>query len=77
MRVKKYEMIREIFNSCSGNQMRDVDISEIETDDPDTFVRQFLTGKNISCEKLVKDEKTIIFDISIDALKQRISFMEL
>ena len=32
--MKHYEMIWEIFNNCSGNQMRDVHIEEVETDDP-------------------------------------------
>ncbi len=30
----RYELIREIFNQCSGNQMRDVFASSVETDDP-------------------------------------------
>ncbi len=30
---RQYEMIREIFNSCSGNQMRDVHFEEVETED--------------------------------------------
>ena len=32
--MAEYELVREIQNSCSGNQMRDVFFDEIETDDP-------------------------------------------
>jgi hypothetical protein len=49
-----YEMIREIFNLCSGNQMRDVFESEVETDNLDAYVKQYLVGKTVRCEKSVK-----------------------
>ena len=35
-----YEVIRNIENSCSNNQMRDVFYEEIETDDPEQWLRQ-------------------------------------
>ena len=35
----EYELVHEIKNSCPNNQMRDVFIEEIETDDPVAFVR--------------------------------------
>jgi predicted RNA-binding protein len=72
--VKKYEMIREIFNSCGNSRMRDVDIREIETDDPDTAVKEFLSGKNVSCEKLTANDGTVIFDINADGLNQRVTY---
>lgn len=37
-----YEVVREIENSCSRNQMRDVFFDEIETDDPLEAVRGLL-----------------------------------
>ena len=37
-----YEVVREIENSCSRNQMRDVFFDEIETDDPLEAVRRLL-----------------------------------
>jgi hypothetical protein len=75
--MKKYEMIREIFNSCDNNKMRDVDIREIWTDDVDASVKQFLGGKDVQCEKFVKNDGTVIFEINADGLNQRVSFMEL
>ena len=35
-----YEVIRNIENNCKQNQMRDVFFEEIETDDPDLWIRQ-------------------------------------
>ncbi|MDR2795377.1 MAG: hypothetical protein LBB47_01545 [Spirochaetaceae bacterium] len=69
-----YEMIREIFNLCSGNQMRDVFVSEIETDDLDSYVKQYLVGKEVSCEKSVNESGGAVYDIVTDELKQRLTF---
>jgi CRISPR/Cas system-associated protein endoribonuclease Cas2 len=73
--VKSYELIREIFNSCSGN-VRDVDISEIQTDDIEAVVKQFLNGENVRYERYVKNKQTVIFDIDADGLRQRLTFTE-
>ncbi|MDR2659009.1 MAG: hypothetical protein LBC27_03345 [Spirochaetaceae bacterium] len=69
-----YEMIREIFNQCSGNQMRDVFVSEIETDNLDAYVKQYLVGKEISCEKSQNEDGAVVYDIITDDLKQRLTF---
>ena len=34
---KCYETVWEIFNECANNQMRDIFIDEIETDDTDAY----------------------------------------
>lgn len=72
----RYEMIREIFNKCSGNQMRDVFIDNIETDDPEKYVKNLLEGKEVIIEKDVLKDGTIIFDVDIAGLRQRFSFTE-
>ena len=48
------EVVREIENQCANNQMRDVFFEEIETDDPVSWVRGFLKGKDV---ELTVDEK--------------------
>ncbi|MDR3170261.1 MAG: CooT family nickel-binding protein [Treponema sp.] len=75
--VKKYEMVREIFNSCANNQMRDVDIRDVETDDVDASVQEFLTGEHVHSEKIVQDNGIVVFDINTDGLQQRVTFTEL
>ena len=40
--MARYEVVREIQNECANNQMRDVFFNEIETDDPEGYVRGLL-----------------------------------
>ena len=72
----QYERIREIFNSCDNSQMRDVKIEEIECDDIDSDVLQFCNGKDVRCNKVDRKDGAI-FDLNVDGLIQRISYMEL
>lgn len=74
--MKRYEMIREIFNSCSGNQMRDVFFTEVESDDLDAVVKQFCEGSVIECDRLDNPDGTVVFDLNTDGIHQRISFCE-
>lgn len=41
----EYELVHEIKNQCPNNQMRDIFIEEVETDDPEAFVRARLKGR--------------------------------
>ena len=41
----EYELVHEIKNHCPNNQMRDIFIEEVETDDPEAFVRARLKGR--------------------------------
>jgi len=44
----QYELVREIQNLCPNNQMRDIFFDEVETDDPQEYVRSFLRGKAVN-----------------------------
>lgn len=44
--MAEYELVREIQNLCRNNQMRDVFITEIETDDPVSYVKTFLKASD-------------------------------
>lgn len=72
--MREYEAVWEIFNQCSNNQMRDVFIEEIETDDVEEYVRKKFKGKEVTYEKSVIEDGTIIFDILASGMKQRYSF---
>jgi hypothetical protein len=74
---KKYEMIREIFNSCSGNQMRDVDVQEIETDDVDAYLARLYAGEHYTSKRNVSENGVVVFDIDASGLVQRVSFTEI
>lgn len=73
----KYEMLREIFNQCSGNQMRDVFVNEIEAASPEEAVKDYLVGKDVSVERSVRDDGDVVFDCVVDGLHQRYSFTKI
>lgn len=52
--MAEYEVVREVQNLCANNQMRDVFFDEIETDDPEAWVRQTVEGK---CVNLTVDRR--------------------
>ena len=45
--MKEYEVVREIENLCGNNQMRDVFFEEIQTDDPEAWVRNLLKDREL------------------------------
>jgi hypothetical protein len=75
--ARKYEMVREIFNECALNQMRDIAISEVETDDIDALTAQFFVGTHVRSEKQVLGDQTVVFEITVDGLRQRVIFSEI
>lgn len=75
--MKCYETVWEIFNQCSNNQMRDVFIEEVEIEDIEVFLRNKLKGKDVTMEKTVKEDGTIVYDILASGMKQRYSFTEI
>lgn len=70
----RYELIREIFNQCSNNQMRDVFVSEVETEDTDAVAKTFCTGKDFTVEKEICKDGVIVYELTVDGLRQRLSF---
>ena len=72
----RYEMIREIFNRCSDNQMRDVFVQTVETDDPEQYLKDLLAGKDVKLEKTEFADGSVVFDADIAGLRQRFSFTE-
>ena len=75
--MKEYETVWEIFNECPNNQMRDVFFEEIETDDPEQFVKNKFAGKEITYERIDRPDGTIVFDIVTAGIKQRYTFTEI
>ena len=75
--MKEYETVWEIFNDCPNNQMRDVFIDEVETDDPEEFIRKKFADKILSYDKTVRADGTIVFDIVTSGIRQRYTFTEI
>ena len=75
--MKEYEAVWEIFNLCSGNQMRDVFVEELEIEDLDAFIKNKFKGEDVSYEKSVLADGTVIYDIRTSDISQRYSFTEI
>ena len=76
--VQEYEIVHEIFNSCSGNQMRDVFITEEAVDDPEAYLkRKFASDPDFSYEINRQGPDGVIFDVLSSGLRQRFSFTPL
>ena len=75
--MKCYETVWEFFNECANNQMRDVFIDEVEIDDIEEFLKRKFKGKELTFDRSVKEDGTIIYDIVASGIKQRYSFTEI
>ena len=73
----RYELIREIFNKCSGNQMRDVFMEERELEDPEAWVRGRHPDKNLKLSRDTLPDGTVIIDLDLSGSRQRCSFTEI
>ena len=74
---KCYDPVWEIFNKCANNQMRDIFIEEIETDDTDAYVRAKIQDRCLEWDKTVLKDGTIVYDINATGTKERFSFTEI
>lgn len=72
--MAEYELVHEIQNLCPNNQMRDIFFKEVQTDDPEEYVRQFLKGKIV---ELITDkgaDGAVTVYASCDGLTQKFIF---
>jgi hypothetical protein len=76
---KTYEMTREIFNKCSGNQMRDIFIEEIEADEYglEKIIGEYIEGDDATYDKTVTQDGDIVVNVVNNGLRQRLTFCEL
>lgn len=75
--MAEYEFVREIFNNCSGNQMRDVFFEEIETDDIEAYLRQYLEKKDVITAREELPDGGIRFNVDSSGMLQRFTFTEI
>ena len=57
--------------------MRDVFVEEMELEDPEEYIKKKFEGKDVSYEKTVLKDGTIVYDITTSQIKQRCSFTEI
>ena len=72
--MRAYEMVREIKNLCPNNQMRDIFFDEVETDDPEAYVRAFLKGKAVEVTAQQGENGAVTVHASCDGLIQKFVF---
>ena len=72
--MPQYELVREIQNLCPNNQMRDIFFDEVETGDPESYVRQQLKGKDVTLTTDSRSDGTVTVYASCDGLTQKFIF---
>ena len=75
--MAEYELVREIPNLCRNNQMRDVFFHEIETDDPLTYVRDFLKDSKAELSVDERQDDTVTIYAVADGLTQKFTFTKI
>lgn len=72
-----FELVREIPNLCRNNQMRDVFFDEVETDDPEAYVRSFLKQSQTGISVDRKPDGSVVIFAVADGLTQKFTFSPL
>ena len=70
----EYELVHEIKNSCPNNQMRDVFFEEIECEDPETWLRQRLRGKNFELSVETGKSGAVTIFAVVDGMTEKYMF---
>lgn len=72
--MAEYELVHEIQNLCPNNQMRDIFFKEVQTDDPEEYVRQYLRGKLVELTTDRGGNGAVTVYASCDGLTQKFIF---
>ena len=72
--MAEYEVVREIKNMCPNNQMRDVFFQEVDTDNPEEYVRNFLKGKVVNVHAETAENGTVTVFADCQGLVQKFLF---
>ena len=72
--MKEYELVHEIKNLCPNNQMRDIFFEEIECDDPETWLRQRLAGKQIELSTVPGAGGAVTIHAVVDGMMEKFVF---
>jgi len=70
----EYELVHEIKNSCPNNQMRDIFFEEIECDDPETYLRRRLAGKQLELSREDGANGAVTIHAVVDGMTEKFVF---
>lgn len=72
--MAQYELVRQIPNLCRNNQMRDIFFDEVQTEDPEAYVRRFLKQSRVELSVDKKPDGTVTVFAVADGLTQKFIF---
>ena len=72
--MTEYELVWEIKNQCPNNQMRDIFFEEIETEDPEAYVRTLLNGRAVDVDIQRYDGGAVTIHATADGIRQKFVF---
>lgn len=72
--MKKYEMIKELYDSCHGKSNSYVE--EIEADDLDEYMKKYIT-KVSEYTKAQIDAGSVCYEVVTNGLKSKYTFTEI
>lgn len=72
--MAEYELVHEIKNLCRNNQMRDIFFEEIECEDPESYLRRRLKGKELELTTEHGPEGAVTIHAVVDGLIQKFVF---
>ena len=72
--MAEYELVHEIQNLCRNNQMRDIFFEEVETDDPEGYVREKLKGRVVEITTDAREGGAVTVYASCDGITQKFIF---
>jgi hypothetical protein len=72
--MRRWEIIREVYNRCSGQQACDVFISEEACPDTDGYVAQKYGAGHPTIEKFEGQDGSVVYEIAVNGLRQRVTF---
>ena len=76
--MKEYEVVHEIFNQCSNNQMRDVFIEDAEISDLEEYVKsRHGQDSDFTFEREDLADGTVVYHVNTSGLLQRYTFTEI
>ena len=70
----EYELVHEIKNLCRNNQMRDIFFEEVECDDPVSYLRRQLQGKDVELSVEEGANGAVAVHAVVDGLMQKFVF---
>lgn len=72
--MAEYELVHEIKNLCPNNQMRDIFFEEVECQDPVSYLRQRLGGKQVELSVEEGKNGAVTIHATVDGLMEKYVF---